>query len=130
MSLHERRLGAGPRGQLFADKPVTADADVRGERGLERERVDHLLADELLDRRDLDLGHLEQQLVVDLQHEPAPRPSSRSRRCTRSIASLMMSAAVPWITELTASRSPSERTCQFAARSSGIGRRRPSIVTE
>ena len=47
----------------------------------------------------------------------------------RTIASLMMSAAEPWMTVLTARRSPSERTFQLCARSSGIGRRRPSSVT-
>ena len=35
----------------------------------------------------------------------------QSARWQRTIASLMMSAAVPWITVLTASRSPSERRC-------------------
>ena len=59
----------------------------------------------------------------------AARPSSASRRWMRTIASLMMSAAEPWITVLTARRSPSERTFQLCARSSGIGRRRPSSVT-
>ena len=55
---------------------------------------------------------------------------SASARCTRIMASFMMSAAVPWMTVLTARRSPSERTCQLRARSSGICRRRPkSVVT-
>ena len=42
----------------------------------------------------------------------------------------MMSAAVPWITVLTASRSPRRRVLGLPERSSGIGRRRPiSVVT-
>jgi hypothetical protein len=42
----------------------------------------------------------------------------------------MMSAAVPWITVLTASRSPSRRVFGLPERSSGIARRRPnSVVT-
>ena len=46
------------------------------------------------------------------------------------MAILMMSAAVPWITVLTASRSPNVRVCQLRERNSGISRRRPiSVVT-
>src|SRR5215207_4005792 len=56
------------------------------------------------------------------------RPASRSATWARTIATLMMSAAVPWITELTASRSPSLRVCQLRARISGIWRRRPNSV--
>src|SRR3954463_10144031 len=51
------------------------------------------------------------------------RPAAFSASEQRTIATLMMSAAVPWITVLTASRSPSLRTCQLRARSSGIWRR-------
>src|SRR5439155_11184422 len=57
-------------------------------------------------------------------------PSSSSAWAQRTIASLMTSAAVPWIGVLTARRSPSERTPQLRALSSGICRRRPySVVT-
>ena len=42
----------------------------------------------------------------------------------------MMSAAVPWMTMFTASRSPSSRVWRWRARSSGIRRMRPnSVVT-
>jgi hypothetical protein len=41
----------------------------------------------------------------------------------------MMSAAVPWITELTASRAPSLRVCQLRARISGTWRRPNSVET-
>ena len=42
----------------------------------------------------------------------------------------MMSAAVPWMIVLTASRSPSERVWHLRERSSGMSRRRPnSVVT-
>ena len=40
----------------------------------------------------------------------------------------MMSAALPWITEFTASRSPRERSWKLPEASSGIGRRRPNTV--
>ena len=56
-------------------------------------------------------------------------PASASALWQLTIATLMMSAAVPWITVLTASRSPSLRTCQLRARISGIWRRRPNIVS-
>ena len=56
------------------------------------------------------------------------RSAARSASCERTIATLMMSAAVPWMTEFTASRSPSLRVCQLRARISGIWRRRPNSV--
>ena len=56
------------------------------------------------------------------------RPAARRASWERTIATLMMSAAVPWMTELTASRSPSLRVCQLRARISGIWRRRPNSV--
>ena len=56
------------------------------------------------------------------------RPASRSASWQLTIATLMMSAAVPWITVLTASRSPRLRICQLRARISGIWRRRPNSV--
>ena len=54
--------------------------------------------------------------------------SSRRRAQQRTIATLMMSAAVPWITVLTARRSPRRRVFGLPERSSGIGRRRPIRV--
>ncbi len=65
-------LAGGFVSSRLGRQPVASHTDVDAERGIERERVDHLLAHELTDRRDLDLGHLEQQLVVDLQDELAP----------------------------------------------------------
>jgi len=60
----------------------------------------------------------------------AERHSASSRSWIATIARLITSAAVPCMTELTASRSPSERVCRFDARISGTGRRRPkSVVT-
>ena len=68
---------------------------------------------------------------MDLQDQPGLPPVSASARWQRTIATLMMSAAVPWITVLTASRSPSRRVLGLPERSSGIGRRRPiSVVTK
>ena len=73
-------------------------------------------------------GPLEQQLVVDLQDHARLRPAAASESWQRTIATLMMSAAVPWMIVLTASRSPSLRVCQLRARISGICRRRPNSV--
>ena len=56
------------------------------------------------------------------------RPAAASASWQRTIATLMMSAAVPWMIVLTASRSPSLRVCQLRARISGIWRRRPNSV--
>ena len=53
---------------------------------------------------------LEQQLVVDREDQPRLQALGASARWPRTIASLMMSAAVPWMTVLTARRSPSVRT--------------------
>src|SRR5206468_10228874 len=52
-----------PLGLRFG--PVVADADVDGERRVERIGADHLGADELAHSGDLGVGHLEQELVVD-----------------------------------------------------------------
>ena len=74
-------------------------------------------------------GSLEQQLVVDLEDQRGSSARPRSvpdRRCT--IATFMMSAAVPWMTMLTAKRSPCLRSSQRRARSSGTCRRRPNSV--
>ena len=58
------------------------------------------------------------------------RLASRSSFRARTIASLMMSAAVPWMTMFTARRSPSERVWNWRERSSGTRRMRPnSVVT-
>ena len=56
------------------------------------------------------------------------RPASRSAARQRTIATLMMSAAVPWITMFTARRSPSIRVWRWRARSSGMRRMRPNSV--
>lgn len=56
------------------------------------------------------------------------RPSSRSLRSTRIMAIFMISAAVPWIGEFMATRSPKERCMKLAEPSSGTGRRRPNMV--
>ena len=86
--------------------------------------------DDLLGALGLVLRPLEQQLVVDLQHGRVAQAGVRQRVWQRTIATLMMSAAVPWMTVLTASRSPSLRVWRLRARSSGIWRRRPnSVVT-
>ena len=76
-----------------------------------------------------DSGRLEEQLVVDLEDEPGLQAgvAQRARR-QRTIATLMMSAAVPWMTMLTASRSPSIRVWRWRARSSGSAGMRPNSV--
>ena len=55
----------------------------------------------------------------------APRPAPP---CTRSMASLTMSAAVPWIGVLTAIRSAAWRSAGLRAAISGRARRRPKSV--
>src|SRR6185436_19942202 len=100
------RAAAGrPRrvcGALLGGEPVVADADVHGKRRIELERRAHLTPDEL-------------RCVFHLR-----LPASASGARQWSIASLLMSAAVPWITVLTARRSPSERRWRWLERSSGI----------
>ena len=49
----------------------------------------------------------------------ASKPSSRSRRCTFTMAILIMSACVPWIGMLTAARSAKPRRLLLRARMSG-----------
>ena len=51
-----------------------------------------------------------------------------SAASTRSMASLMISAAVPWIGVLSATRSPKERILKLLLLSSGSSRRRPKRV--
>ena len=58
----------------------------------------------------------------------ASSPESRRRDQDRTMATFMMSAAVPWMTMFTAKRSPWRRISQRRARSSGTWRRRPNSV--
>ena len=85
--------------------PVLPDSDVDRERHAERGRALHALANE----RRHGLGVLsrafEQQLVVHGQDHARPSPLCGSAACRSIIAFLRMSAAVPWIGMLTASRS-------------------------
>ena len=117
--------------ELLGVEPVRADADVDLERRVELVGGAHLAPHQLGRAVHLLRRALEEQLVVDLQDEAGLVPRSpRSARWQRTIATLMMSAAVPWITVLTASRSPRRRVLGLPERSSGIGRRRPiSVVT-
>ena len=55
-------------------------------------------------------------------------PSASRRSCTRFMAILIMSAAVPCIGEFIAMRSPNERCIKLLEESSGIGRLLPNIV--
>src|SRR5436305_2903696 len=55
-------------------------------------------------------------------------PARRRAASHRTIATFMMSAAVPWITMLTANRSPWRRISHRRERSSGTWRRRPNSV--
>ena len=64
--------GRGGSGLGFM--PVVAGAHVHRERRVEVVGSDHLLAYELPDRGDFVSRSLEQQLVVDLQHEPRRPP--------------------------------------------------------
>src|SRR5512133_2317531 len=65
-----RTASAAPSSRwLLGVVPVVADADVDRKRGVERVRLRHLLTHELAHRRHLRLRNLEQQLVVDLEHQ-------------------------------------------------------------
>ena len=108
--------------------PVVADADVDGQRRVERIGAAHLLADEIAHGRSLHLGDLEQELVVHLEDEPGGAALLTQRRWIATMAALITSAAVPCMTKLTASRSPNPRVCRLRAFSSGTGRRRPKSV--
>src|SRR5215211_8741113 len=55
-------------------QPVAAARDVDLERRIELEGTRHLPPDDLRGPLGLGLGRLEQQLVVDLQHEPGLQP--------------------------------------------------------
>jgi hypothetical protein len=66
----------------------------------------HLLTDQLAHGRGLRFGHLEQQLVVDLEDEPGAAPLlSRAAVDSDHRAALVMAAFDPCMTKLTASRS-------------------------
>src|SRR4051794_36421097 len=55
---------------LLRLKPVPADADVHAQRRIEVERSRHLPADYVAGALGLVLRSLEEQLVVDLEHQP------------------------------------------------------------
>src|SRR5947208_664041 len=56
-------------------------------------------------------------------------PDSPSARCTPSMATLMMSAALPWIGAFNAIRSAISRRCRLSLLRSGRYRRRPRTVS-
>src|SRR5947209_20039621 len=60
-------------------QPVVADADVDGQRRIELVGARHLALDDLRRLLDLRLGRLEQQLVVDLEHERGRQPGILER---------------------------------------------------
>src|SRR5919106_1336686 len=64
--------------------------------------------------------------ICSTRRVPSPAPRSSSRQ--RTMATLMMSAAVPWITMFTARRSPRLRVWNWRERSSGTRRMRPNSV--
>ena len=76
----------------------------------------HFLPHQLAHGLGLGFGALHNELVVDLEFR------------TRIMASLMMSAAVPWMGALRATRSPKERVLKLEDLISGIHRRRPQRV--
>ena len=72
-------------------------------------------------------GHLEQELVVHLQHElRAPLPLRPQPLVDPDHRDLDDVPFEPCMTKFTATRSPKPRVWRFIARSSGTGRRRPS----
>jgi hypothetical protein len=62
-----RRTARQEGGLVLRVGPGVADPCLDGECGVERVGADHLLADELAYGAGLDLGHLEEQLVVHLE---------------------------------------------------------------
>ena len=116
----------GARDSLRVE-PVRPDADVDGERRVELPRAGHLARDDLAQFAGL-LAAAPRRAARRGSGGSGASASRRARAWQRTIATLMMSAAVPWITVLTASRSPSACCWRLRARSSGIWRRRPSSV--
>jgi hypothetical protein len=97
--------------RLLGAEPVAADAHVNSKRLVELEGGAHLAPHELARRLRFGGGALEKELVVDLEHQVVLRSDSFGAWWASTIAILMMSAEVPWIDMLTASRSPWPRTC-------------------
>ena len=64
-------------------------------------------------------GDLEDQLVVHLEQHPGAQASAASASSTPSMATLMTSAAEPWIGALSAIRSAISRRCRLSEVRSG-----------
>jgi hypothetical protein len=77
--------------------PAGAEADRDLQRDGEVGGTGHLATDEDLQGLLLLRGHLEHQFVVHLQQDPGDRPSAAIDFSTLSIATLMTSAADPWM---------------------------------
>ena len=109
-------LRAGPLGSyscaavLMGSKPCLAGAYLGRQGDAVMHNVFHFLFQDALYLIALCLGRLDDQLIVDLQKQAGLQLFSRRRCQTWTIASLMMSAAVPWIGVLRAIRSPLART--------------------
>ena len=82
-------------------------------------RAAHLGADQLAQGVELTRRHLEDQLVVHLEQHPRPQPRVPQGLVHPSIATLMMSAAEPWIGALSAIRSAISRRCRLSEVRSG-----------
>ena len=69
---------------------------------------------QFLDRGTLALGDLEHELVMHLQQQSRRQACGCNPRCTPSIATLMMSAALPWIGAFSAARSAISRRLRLS----------------
>ena len=106
----------------FAIGPVKAGFHIDFQRDAKCHDVLHFVADEFGEVVDFALGNFEDELVVNLEEQFARAiVSCLRRRWMASIASLIMSAAEPWMTLLTAVRSGS--VSGLAARAVGAGAR-------
>ena len=88
----------------------------------------HLLGQDLHNCLLLVLRRLDEKLIVYCRISLERRFSFLSLSSTRIMAILMISAAVPWIGEFIATRSPKDRCIKFEDFNSGTGRRRPNMV--
>ena len=107
--------GAASVRRLVPAGPVPTDTSS----GTARSRRRHLLAHQRLELLALARGDLEDELVVDLEQHPGPQARLGSAASTRSIATLIMSAADPWIGALSAIRSAISRRWRLSLVRSG-----------
>lgn len=102
---------------------------IHQKRNRQRDCGFHLLAHQLPHLLGGFLRGLNNEFIVNLQNKTAAGTSVFRRRYTRTMAILIISAAVPWMGAFIATRSPKARCTRLEAFSSGRGRRRPNSVS-